>query len=66
MTLNGIGGDNMTANPFTPQQLADICRFLAIIRDMGGHGEIVVVVRENEVRFINLGEVSKKYEREVK
>ena len=53
-------------SPFTAQQLADICRFLQIIRENGGHGEIVVVVRDNEVRFINLGEVSKKYEREVK
>ena len=54
----------MSELPFTPQQLADICRFLAIIRENGGHGDIVVRVRDGEVRYINLGEVSKKYERE--
>ena len=49
----------MTANPFSPQQLADICRFLQIIMENGGHGIVEIVVKGGEVKFINLKEVKR-------
>jgi hypothetical protein len=47
--------------PFTREQIKDICRYLGIIDENGGHGEIILKVRENKVKFINLGDVGKKY-----
>ena len=48
--------------PFTREQIKDICRYLAFIGENGGHGEIVLKVRENKIKFINLGDIGRKYE----
>ena len=48
--------------PFTCEQIRDICRFMVFISENGGHGEIVLKVRENKIKFINLGDIGRKYE----
>ena len=56
----------MTESPFTPKQMEDIVEFIDIINRKGGHGDVIIRIREGVIRYINLGEVSAKYEREVK
>ena len=46
---------------FTAEQLQTIKKYLDIIHEEGGHGEIVIRVRDGEIKFINLCEVSRKY-----
>ena len=51
----------LSENPFTCEQLADICDYLEIIRAKSGFGKIAIEVYDGEIAFIKLGEVSRKY-----
>lgn len=48
--------------PFTREQIADINKYLSVIRDISGFGVINLIVENNNIRFVRLENLSRKYD----